>query len=76
MIQIKLSKWDAGTWLLHKITKKWWSMDLMAWRLHSAVVHARWNTYTGPDDVVPCAKPKVFTIMAGNQVGAPWQTDD
>ena len=25
------------------------------------------NTYTSPDDVIPCAKPKVIPTVAGDQ---------
>ena len=42
-------------------------MGLILWRIGYSVLHTRRNTYTGPNDVMLCAKPKVYATEAGNQ---------
>ena len=53
-------------WLLQTITKRmaYW---INALPLPCRVVHVERNTYTDPDDVMLCAKPKVYATVLGNQ---------
>ena len=70
-----LSKYDSNKTLkvrcqyivIAQYKKNLCLMGLTPWQLHHIIVHAQRNTYTGPDDVIRCAKPKVYVTMAENQ---------